>query len=310
MSKSKWTAAEIPDQRGRTAVVTGGNTGIGFETARLLAKAGATVVLACRNDEKATAAAELIRTEFPDAPLSTVNLNLASLESVRAASEKLRANHERIDLLINNAGTASVQRELSPDGFESVFATNHLGPFAFTGLLLDRVVAVPGARVVTVGSTSHEFGVIDVEDLNFEHRKYSKWSSYAQSKLANLMFAFELQRRLAAAGSPALSVAAHPGAADTGFGNEMGGIVGLLAKPALRPLVSWMLQTAEGGALPTVRAAVDPAVAGGEFYGPPGRIGLKGKPIRAKAAERAYDTDVQTALWAECERLTGVTFPC
>jgi NAD(P)-dependent dehydrogenase (short-subunit alcohol dehydrogenase family) len=304
----KWTAADIPDLHGRTAVVTGANTGLGFHTARGLAHAGAAVVLACRNTDKAQGAVDRIRAENPRGPLSIVRLDLSALPSVREAAEQIRAEHDRLDLLVNNAGTGSMHRELNTDGHESTFATNHLGPFALTGLLLDRLAPVAGARIVTVSSDSHKFGEIDFDDMHFATRKYTKWASYGQSKLANLLFTFELQRRLAAAGMPAISVAAHPGAADTEFGDDMGGVVGLMSKPAMRPLVSWMLQTAEGGALITLRAAVDPEVSGGDYFGPGGLLGLRGAPVLVSPSERARDENLQRRLWAECERLTGVTY--
>ncbi|MGC7102092.1 oxidoreductase [Amycolatopsis lurida] len=206
----RWTAADIPDQHGRTAIVTGANQGLGFETARMLAERGATVVLACRDTVKAADAVDRIRATVPSADLSIVALDLARLESVRGAAEEIRAVHDRIDLLINNAGTANARCVQTADGYESTFATNHLGPFALTGLLLDRIQAVTGARIVTVSSVSHVAGAVDIDDLHFAHRRYRTLAAYAQSKLANLLFTFELHRRLKAAGASAIAVAAHP----------------------------------------------------------------------------------------------------
>jgi NAD(P)-dependent dehydrogenase (short-subunit alcohol dehydrogenase family) len=289
-------------------VITGGNTGLGFEAAKVLAQHGATVVLACRDLGKATAAAALIRTSAPGAEVSAVQLDLASLASVHQAARQLRAGYPRIDLLINNAGGVRPRYGLTEDGFETTIATNHLGPFALTGLILDRLLAVPGSRVVTVSSIGHRRGMINFDDLHFEHG-YRFQAAYFQSKLANLMFTFELQRRLAAVEAPAIAVASHPGNARTEFGRDMPPFVRVAMSPRLRMFTWWLLQSPQIGALATVRAAVDPETHGGDYYGPPGRAQFTGYPVRVAAAARAHDSDVQLRLWRESQRLTGVTYP-
>lgn len=300
--RKKWTGSDAADLHGRTAVVTGANTGLGLVTARMLAERGATVVLACRNIDKAADAKKAIQVKLPDAELAVVQLDLSSLDSVRRAASQLRADNPRIDLLINNAGTANQRRALTEDGFERTFATNHLGPFALTGLLLDRLVEA-SARVVTVSSSSHVHGEVDVDDLHFAKRPYRNYKVYSQSKLANLMFTFELQRKFAAAGAGAIAVAVHPGVASTDFNRNMGLFMRVLANPRLR-----LTQTSEMGALPTMRAAADPGVRGGDFYGPSAPHGLTGYPVRVGSAERFDFGDIQEQLWAESEKLTGVTY--
>lgn len=304
----RWTAAQIPDQSGRTAVVTGGNTGLGFETALMLAQHGAEVVLACRNDDKAAAAAARIQAAVPQARIHTQRLDLNSLASIHRAAAQLRADHPRIDLLINNAGGMHARYEVTEDGFESTLASNHLGPFALTGLLLDRLVEVPGSRVVTVSSIGHRRGEINFDDLQAK-REYHYPAAYFQSKLANLMFTYELQRRLTAAGAPTIAVAAHPGNARTEFGRELNPVARALLHPRARMLTWWLLQSPPMGALATVRAAVDPAVIGGAYYGPPGRAQFTGYPTRVESSAQSHDTPAQLRLWSESERLTTVAYP-
>ncbi|UGT39966.1 SDR family NAD(P)-dependent oxidoreductase [Nocardia yamanashiensis] len=314
-ANSEWTAEAIPDLSGRTAVVTGANTGLGFETALLLAAHGAHVVMACRNPSKATAAAERIRASVPSARLTAIEVELSSLDSVRAAAESIRVQCDRIELLVNNAGTANVRRELSRDGFELTLATNHLGPFALTGLLLDRVLAASGARIVTVSSRSHARGVLEFDDLHFARRPYTLAAAYAQSKLAGLLFTDELNHRLEDSG--AIAVAAHPGTAITDFADNMSLPVRAVSKlarklaaaatlPGRGPLALGV-NTAVQGALTTVRAATDPQVSGGEFYGP--HEGSKGHPVRVEPAPNAHDEVARRRLWSESERLTGVRYP-
>jgi NAD(P)-dependent dehydrogenase (short-subunit alcohol dehydrogenase family) len=307
-TRQRWTSADIPDQRGRTAVITGANTGLGFETAKLLAERGVTVILACRDAVKAADAAARITALAPDSTVRTLQLDLSSLASIRRAAERLRADHPRLDLLINNAGGVRRQHAVTEDGFELTFATNHLGPFAFTGLVLDRLVAVPGSRVVTVSSIGHRRGTIDFDDLHFA-RGYRYTHAYFQSKLANLMFTYELHRRLAAAGVPTIAVAAHPGNARTEFGREMPLPVRVMMRPRFRMLTWWVMQSPQKAALATVRAAVDPDVRGGDYYGPPGRAQFTGYPTRVRSTARSHDTAAQRRLWQESERLTGVTYP-
>ncbi|MCE0457856.1 MULTISPECIES: SDR family NAD(P)-dependent oxidoreductase [Curtobacterium] len=294
-----WTEQQIPDQVGRVAIVTGANTGLGFETARMLADHGATVILAVRDVEKGRRAAARMTGDVRVQPL-----DLTSLDSVRSAASDLRNEHERIDLLINNAGVMYTPKKITTDGFELQFGTNHLGHFALTGLLLDRLLPVAGSRVVTVSSIGHRMqAAIHFDDLQWE-RSYSRTGAYGQAKLANLMFTYELQRRLAPHGTT-VAVAAHPGFSDTDLTRNV--------PAAFRLPVSWLTpvltQPAEMGALSTVRAATDPGVLGGQYYGPGNRIETKGSPRIVTSSTDSHDLGVQQHLWTVSEELTGVTFP-
>ncbi|WP_051707921.1 MULTISPECIES: SDR family NAD(P)-dependent oxidoreductase [unclassified Streptomyces] len=294
-----WTEQHIPDQHGRVAVVTGANTGLGFETARMLAERGARVVLAVRDPEKGGRAAARISGD-----VTVQALDLTSLDSVRSAAAELRAAHPRIDLLINNAGVMYTPKRTTADGFELQFGTNHLGHFALTGLLLDRLLPVPGSRVVTVSSTGHRIrAAIHFDDLQWE-RSYSRTGAYGQSKLANLMFTYELQRRLAPHGTT-VAVAAHPGVSNTELARNT---PAALRVPVTR-LAPLLTQKAEMGALPTLRAATDPAVLGGQYYGPGNRGEIRGYPKPVTSSPDSYDRATQQRLWTVSEKLTGVTFP-
>ncbi|GAB2528522.1 oxidoreductase [Nocardia heshunensis] len=307
-TSTPWTAADIPNLNGHTAIVTGASGGLGLETARRLAEHGARVVMACRNVERAAAAAESIRETVPGAELPFVELDVGSLESVRKAAGRIRDDFERIDLLINNAGTLSRERGVTVDGFETTFGTNHLGPFAFTGLVLDLLQAAPHGRVVTVvsGVPAQKGTWLELDDLTFERRKYKGYPAYAQSKQANAMFALELQRRLNGTGSELISVLVHPGAAESDFAQNFGPVVTFLSRPPLNRVFRIIMQTVEMGALPTLRAATDPGVRGGDFYGPTGTT--KGYPVPNDTSEQTRDPEVAAALWDESERLTGVTY--
>jgi NAD(P)-dependent dehydrogenase (short-subunit alcohol dehydrogenase family) len=303
-TRERWTAADVPDQAGRTAVITGANAGIGFETARVLAEHGAAIVLACRDAGKARDAAARISAAAPRAATTVVRLDLASLASVREAGEEIRAGHDHLDLLINNAGLMIPPRGVTADGFELQIGTNHLGHFALTGLLLDRLLAAPGSRVVTVSSNGHRAGRINFDDLHAQ-RRYRRWTAYAQSKLANLMFTYELQRRLTAAGAPTAALAAHPGTAFTELTRHMPGPVQFL----YQRFGGAFTQSAAMGALPTLRAATDPAARGGQYYGPDGLFESTGYPHAVTSTARSHDEQGQRRLWQESERLTGVTYP-
>ncbi|HEX5401255.1 MAG TPA: oxidoreductase [Pseudonocardiaceae bacterium] len=292
--------AELPDQHGRTAVVTGGNTGVGFETARALADRGAHVLLACRDPERGERAAGQLTGD-----VSVVRLDLASLASVHAAAEQLKAAVPRLDLLINNAGVMNVPYQRTPDGFESTFATNHLGHFALTGLLLDRLLAADGSRVVTVSSIAHRRGKADFTDRTTE--SYRAGSAYEESKLANLLFTYELDRRLADAGPRAL--AAHPGIVGTRLWRTSTGFERLMVSDRLRALNFWYAQDSAHGALPTLRAATDPDARGGEYYGPGRWFEATGAPVRVESTAVSHDETAQRRLWELSERLTGVRYP-
>jgi NAD(P)-dependent dehydrogenase (short-subunit alcohol dehydrogenase family) len=299
-----WTAAQIPDQAGRLAVVTGANSGLGLVTARELARKGALAVLACRNLAKGEEARRAIEVRAPAATVEVRELDLASLGSVRAFAEALRADHEGIDLLVNNAGVMATPRERTADGFELQFGTNHLGHFALTGLVIDMLEGRDDARVVTMSSYAHRFGRIALDNLGGE-RRYFRWRAYGQSKLANLMFALELDRRLRAAGSATKSVAAHPGYAATNLQhagpNKLDEVI--MAVPN-----RVFAQSDEMGALPTLYAATAPGVEGGSFFGPDGVGEQRGHPKRVSPNAAARDEETARRLWEVSERMTGVRF--
>ncbi|HLX47309.1 MAG TPA: oxidoreductase [Streptosporangiaceae bacterium] len=295
-----WVEADVPDQTGRTAVVTGANTGLGFEAARVLAERGADVILACRTPARAQTAVERIRASAKG-QVSTVRVDLASKASIAEAAEELNRSHERIDLLLNNAGLMMPPYGRTEDGFELQFGTNHLGHFALTGLLLGRMLPVPGSRVVTMSSNGHRMGRIDFGNLQWEHG-YSRTASYGRSKLANLLFTYELQRRLAAAGAQTAALAAHPGTSRSELTRYL---------PLWMRILSVVVptQSAAAGAVPMLRAATDPAASGGEYYGPAGFGEMTGPAKRVRSSARSHDEAVAKRLWEESERLTGVTYP-
>lgn len=302
----EWSEADVPDQSGRVAVVTGSNTGIGYQAGAVLAYRGAHVVLAVRDLAKGNAALSRIVAASSGADVTLQELDLTSLDSVRSAADALRSAYPRIDLLINNAGVMLTPKQVTKDGFELQFGTNHLGHFALTGLLLDHLLEVRGSRVVTVSSIGHRLrAAIHFDDLQWE-RGYSRGAAYAQSKLANLLFTYELQRRLAARpDAKTIAVAAHPGSSQT----ELTRNLPRLFKPVSDVLGPVLFQSAAMGALPTLRAATDPGVQGGQYYGPGGFMEQRGRPVLVKSSAQSYDEDLQRRLWAVSEELTGVTFP-
>ncbi|CAM2836325.1 short-chain dehydrogenase [Mycobacterium intermedium] len=298
-----WTTTDIPDQTGRTAIITGANTGLGFETAAALAAYGARVVLAVRNLEKGKEARARITAATPGADVELQQLDLTSLASVREAAEQLRSDYSSIDLLINNAGVMYTPKSTTADGFELQLGTNHLGHFALTGLLLDRLLPVPGSRVVTVSSVGHRIrAAIHFDDLQLE-RGYNRVAAYGQSKLANLLFTYELQRRLAPSGRT-VAVAAHPGVSNTELARNM-------SRPmvAATALFAPLFQDADMGALPVLRAATDPGVLGGQYYGPDGFAQMRGYPKLVASSAQSHDVALQRRLWAVSEELTGVMYP-
>jgi NAD(P)-dependent dehydrogenase (short-subunit alcohol dehydrogenase family) len=302
----RWGAAQIGDLSGRTALVTGSSAGLGLEIARVLAGHGALVVLACRNLGKAERAAEQIRAGEPRARLEVVELDLARQASVRAAAGQISHRYPRLDLLINNAGVMEPPYQRTEDGFELTMATNHLGHFALTGLVLDRLLATPGSRVVTMSSQGHWDGVMNFDDLQSE-RDYRPDTAYYQSKLANLLFTYELDRRLRAAGAATSALGAHPGVVRTDLFRTRSRLNQALISPRLRAVNFWFAQSVQMGALPALRAAADPAARGGEFYGPRRRFDT-GYPERVASSERSRDVAGQARLWEVSERLTGVRY--
>lgn len=303
-----WTVADVPDQRGRVAVVTGANSGIGLEAAKGLAAAGARVVLACRDASRAEGAAEAIRREVPGAELEVRVLDLASLVSVRDFAKTLGDAHRRLDLLVNNAGVMAIPRRTTCDGFELQLGTNHLGHFALTGQLLEPLLRAEGARVVTVSSTAHRAGRMDFDDLQGE-RRYSRWGAYGQSKLANLLFTRELARRVARAGESLVAAACHPGWAATNLqfsGARMDGSRWM--ESLASGLNRLFAQDAAMGALPTLYAATAPDVEGGDYVGPDGFGEAWGHPRKVRSSARARDPEAARRLWDVSEALTGVRF--
>jgi NAD(P)-dependent dehydrogenase (short-subunit alcohol dehydrogenase family) len=303
---SKWTAADVPDQAGRVAIITGANTGIGYGAAAVLAAKGAHTVLAVRNLEKGNDAAERIKAASPNATVTVQQLDLTSLESIRTAADELSAAHPRIDLLINNAGVMYTDKASTKDGFELQFGTNHLGHFALTGQLLANMLPVQGSRVVTVSSVGHRIRAkIHFDDLNLD-RNYNRVVSYGQSKLANLLFTYELARRLKAKGASTIATAAHPGAADTDLLRNMPGGIRQVSQFFW---TNFIAQNADMGAEPTLRAAADPSAETGQYYGPGGFGEQKGHPKVVESSAQSHDEDLQRRLWTVSEELTGVTFP-
>jgi NAD(P)-dependent dehydrogenase (short-subunit alcohol dehydrogenase family) len=307
-SGGRWTADEVPDQHGRVAVITGGSGGIGLETARALAARGATVVLAGRDQAKLARAVGELQAARPDASVQTAELDLASLESVRKTAADLAGRFTTLDMLINNAGLMFPPYGLTKDGYELQFGTNHLGHFALTGLLMRQLLATPGSRVVTVSSNGHRFGRMDFADLN-SARHYQRGLAYGQSKLANLMFTYELQRRLAAAKASTMALAAHPGNAQTELTRHMSRMINAALGPRLHAVNSWFVQDAAMGALPTLRATTDPTAVGGTYYGPDGFLQATGYPVVVTSSNRSQNRQAQRRLWVESEQLTGITYP-
>jgi len=303
-TQDRWTADSIPDQSGRTAIVTGANSGLGFETTKALAAHGARVVLAVRNEAKGQAAADAIRAGQRDADLRVRRLDLADLDSVRSFVDGLRGDGLAVDLLINNAGVMMPPRILSPQGHESQFAGNHLGHFALTGLVLDLLPAYADARVVTVSSSLHRRGHIHFDDLTGA-RGYSPSAFYAQSKFANVLFGLELDRRLRAAGRDIKSVLAHPGYSATNL--QTTGPTGLL-NLVMRIGTPIMAQPADRGALDQLYAATEPTVHSGQFIGPDGPFEGRGYPTIVQPVESAKDPELARRLWTLSEELTGVDF--
>jgi NAD(P)-dependent dehydrogenase (short-subunit alcohol dehydrogenase family) len=295
---TKWTAENIPDLSGKIAIVTGANSGIGYETARALARKGVTVILACRDKDKGKAAVRQIAQAYPQAKAELLPLDLSDLALVRRFADAFTSRYDGLDMLINNAGIMRTPFGKTADDFELQFGTNHLGHFALTGLLLDLIVRTPQARVVTVSSGGERFGRIDFDNLNAE-KGYDAGEAYGQSKLANLLFTYELQRRFEGAGVDAMAAAVHPGWTVTNLQVHW---------RMLRILNPFIGQKPAMGALPTLYAATAPDVQGGDYYGPGGWLELRGPPTRVRSSDRSYDTAVAARLWTVSEELTGVRY--
>lgn len=307
---STWTSDQMPSQTGRVAVVTGANSGLGLETSIALAAAGATVVMACRNPAKASDALAQVRQRVPNADVGLMTLDLASLASVRSFAQAFGERHARLDLLINNAGILGVPFGQTADGFENQMGTNHLGHFALTGLLIDKLLASRDARIVTVCSLGHwRSKGLNLDDLHYEHSPYTPFGGYANSKLANLLFVLELARRLAARGSAVISAASHPGGAATNISTATASPLKAAWQRMITPLaLRFFINTAEIGALSTLYAATAPGVVGNDYYGPDRMWGLKGYPGKANRSRLSCDAEAAKRLWEVSARQTGVSY--
>lgn len=305
---NQWTVADIPSLQGHVAVVTGANSGLGLETTRALASKGAHVLMACRSLEKGRAAQAIVVKQLPQATLEVAELDLASLASIRAFAANFRQVHKRLDLLFNNAGVMAIPRRETQDGFEMQFGTNHLGHFALTGLLLPTLLATPQSRIVTTTSGARLVGHIRLDDLQ-RKQSYGRWEAYGQSKLANLLFTLELQRRLVQAGADTISVAAHPGYAQTELQSTSmtaaNSPIDRFMYTFLQPIIS---QSAAMGALPQLYAAITPTIHGGELIGPGGFLGMRGYPKEERKRPQDDDRQIAQQLWNSSVKLTGVDY--
>jgi NAD(P)-dependent dehydrogenase (short-subunit alcohol dehydrogenase family) len=300
-----WNVHDIPDQSGRTAVVTGANSGIGYCTARELARKGARILLACRNELRGKEAVERLQSEVPSARVGYRHLDLGDLSTVRAFAKDY--DDERLDLLINNAGVMALPYAKTADGFETQFGVNHLGHFALTGLLLPHLLATPGARVVSLSSWMHTAANVDLGDLNSE-RRYRRWSAYSRSKSANLLFVHELARRVEAAGAGLTAAAAHPGYASTNLQTESSKLEGHRARRRMWELANGVFaQSADAGALPALYAATAPGILPDSYTGPR-LLGMRGEPARSRRASWTLNDRTGELLWAASEQLTGVSY--
>ncbi len=297
--KKKWTEDDITDQSGKVAVVTGANSGIGYETARSLAQKKAVVILAVRNMEAGTSALERINSETPTPKCEVMRLDLSNLKSVRSFAEAFRRKYQKLDRLINNAGVMIPPYSKTDDGFELQFGTNHLGHFALTGLLLDMILRTPDSRIVTVSSMAHRYGDITFDDLNRE-AEYKPMPTYGQSKLANLLFTYELQRKLDEKKAGTIAVAAHPGWTATDL-QRHSGLINFLNR--------FFAQTPREGAWPTLYAATEEDVKGSDYFGPDGFYEMRGHPRKVESNDKSHDEAVARRLWSVSEELTGVRYP-
>ncbi len=301
-----WTTENIPDLRGKKIIVTGGNNGLGFESVKAFAARGAEVIIASRDPEKGIAAKTKLLNESPKAKIVVMSIDLSNLNSIRAFADTYKSRYNTLDVLLNNAGIMMAPYSLTKDGFESQMGINHFGHFALTGHLLDILMKTPRSRIVTISSNAHKYGKIDFSNLLYEKGKdYSRIGAYARSKLCNILFAYELQRRLESAGIDSISVAAHPGTAKTNLGRY---IEKKLLIKILMPIWNAMAQSAAMGALPGIRASVDPEVKPVEYYGPDGPRQSKGYPVVVSSSTASYNTEDAKKLWEISEKLTGIIY--
>jgi len=295
----RWTSKNIEDQTGKVSIVTGANSGIGYETARALLGKGAIVIMACRNPERGNKATQKLQEEFPQGQIDFMQLDLSDLSSVKTFASQFNNKHDKLDLLVNNAGVMVPPFTRTADGFELQFGTNHLGHFALTALLLEALKKSEQARVVNVSSMAHHMGQIDFNDLNYQKKRYSPWKAYGQSKLANLLFTLELQKRFTKNNLKIEAMSAHPGWTATNL--QQNAFSARLFNPVFAQNTEW-------GALPTLYAATGPEAKGGDYFGPSGIFEIKGYPKKVGSAKKALDQEVASKLWQVSEELTGVQF--
>jgi len=301
-----WTANKIPDLSGKVIIVTGANSGIGYESARELTRKGAEVIVASRDSVKAERSILNIKEEIPGAKLEFIELNLANLDSVRKFAEKFKSKYNSLDILLNNAGIMLMPYGKTVDGFENTVGTNHLGHFALTGLLMDRLSTTPGARVVNVASNAHYAGEMDFNNLLFENDSgYTPMKAYSRSKLANLLYTYELQRRFQSRGYDVIAVAAHPGISATSLADHL--FFNLISW-LIQPVMKMVFQSSAMGALPSLRASVDPEALGGQYYGPDGKGEKSGYPIVVDSNSASNNEQDARKLWECSEELTGVFY--
>ncbi|RLD59485.1 MAG: short-chain dehydrogenase [Bacteroidetes bacterium] len=299
-----WTIERISDLSGKVIIVTGGNSGLGYESVKAFAMKGADMVLASRSMEKGEEARAEILKDVPDGKIEVMQLDLGDLESVKNFASEFKLGHKKLDVLLNNAGIMMTPYFTTKDGFEAQLGTNHLGHFALTGLMMDVILKTQGARIVNVSSGAHKSGEMDFSNLQYEDGiGYKPMKAYGRSKLSNLLFTYELQRKLEAAKKDTISVAAHPGVAMTNLARHL---EGKFLYKILTPFFKMMAQDQAMGALPQIRASVDPDVKGSEYYGPDGKKEYKGYPVLVPSNEASHNLEDAAKLWEESERLTGV----
>ena len=302
----RWSINNIPDLSGKTIVITGANAGIGFEASKVLASKGATLIWACRNLSKAETARKELQHTIANAKITVMHLDLSQQDSVHAFAEAFKANYSHLDILVNNAGILGTDYQTTEDGFELLLATNHLGHFTLTGLLLPLLEQSPAARILTISSSAHKTASMNFDNLMYEGGQgYTGFNAYGQSKLANLLFTFELQQRLQTSNSNILALAAHPGMSGTAIFSVMNG---KWYYPLIKPIIYTMAQSPAMGALPTLMALSDPAAQSGDYYGPSGFQELRGSPKKVVATSKARDSEAAKKLWELSEMFTGVSY--